>query len=144
MLQNLIDFSNTELGGILVGFLGIPIIMSPAYFNERKKGQLISALILGVAAGAYINSGFGVYETPLTMLMLFFAFKATSSWAYVGVGWITHAILDLVHHNIGTPLFDYYSMSSVGCAALDFVVGFWFLMGEKYLPSRKSLKTQAA
>jgi len=41
-------------------------------------------------------------------------------------------------------MFSYYDMSSLGCAVLDFVLGAWFLMGDKYLPRKKSLQIQAA
>jgi hypothetical protein len=144
ILQNFVDFCNTKLGGAIVGLFGVLPIMAPVYLNDTKKGQLISGVILGLAAGAYINNSLGVFELPLGMLILFFAYKATSSWTFVGIGWITHGILDVIHHNLGTPMFSYYDMSSLGCAVLDFVLGAWFLMGDKYLPRKKSLQIQAA
>jgi hypothetical protein len=136
-LQKLIAFSNTHFGGALIGLLGVPIIMAPVYLNDRKTGKLISGVILGLAAGAYINNSLAVYEMPLAMLMLFWAYKATSSWTFVGIGWITHAVVDIIHHSLGTPMFSYYDMSSLGCAVLDIILGIWFLMGEKYLPQKK-------
>ena len=93
---------------------------------EPTRHRLNPILVAGTA-GVYISGGFGVWELLYAALATPIAYRALSSYRFVGIGWLMHAGWDLPHHFWSKPIWPFLPTSSLGCAIFDSVIAIWFL-----------------
>ncbi|MEA5449069.1 DUF6010 family protein [Leptolyngbya sp. CCNP1308] len=89
----------------------------------RQKTQVV---IVAMAGGVYLIGSLGVWEVPLSLALLGFAYLGLTHYWGIGAAWLTHAGIDLLHHLNASPLVPTLPLSSVGCATLDMVLAIWF------------------
>jgi hypothetical protein len=77
-----------------------------------------------------------MWEIAFAALMVFVAYRALTSYTFVGIGWLLHTCWDIVHHIKGAPILPELSHSSLGCAICDPVIALWAFGGG---PSVQSL-----
>lgn len=108
--------------------VGIVAILLASLMREPRR-QGLMAVVLGVAAGAYLNGGFGFWEFPFTIAVAFCAYKGLQSYRFIGVGWVLHTVWDVLHHRAGLPMVSLIPTSSFECAVTDMILAAWFFAG---------------
>lgn len=93
--------------------------------------QRSMAAMVGLASIAYLgNSAFlWPVEFGLAALMLSLAGWGAFWYPVIGVARVVHGIIDLVHHEAGSPMFATVPLSSYGCAVYDPLMAMWFFAG---------------
>jgi len=91
--------------------------------------QMSQAIILGVAAGAYLNGGFGAWEFAGAIVVGYCAYRGLSRYAWLGIGWLVHTAWDIAHHVSDQPMISWLPTSAVDCAITDPIIAVWFLFG---------------
>lgn len=107
--------------------VGIVVIVFGSLIPEPTRQKLM-AIVLAGASGVYFSGGLGVYEYPLSMAILLFAFVGLRYYPAIGIGWLLHTFSDILHHNIGHPIISFVPTSSAGCAICDAVISLWFFL----------------
>jgi len=116
----LMDLVGPAIGGLI--FIGI---MS---FVPEPARQRFNAVFVAGAGAAYLNGGLAGWEFAYIGLATALAFKGLSSYRYIGIAWLSHAIWDVLHHLYATPIWPWMPTSSAGCAVFDAVIALWFLL----------------
>ncbi len=111
-----------------------PVIVSVIYIgimsllSDRTRLRL-SALVIAGAGSVYFGAGLGVWDTLFSLPMFWLAYRGLEDYRYVGVGWIFHAVWDLLHHFYGASILPFVPLSSFGCAICDSGLAIWYLLG---------------
>jgi hypothetical protein len=119
----------------------IPVLVGIAYvclnsFIPEPHRLRFNAIMVGGAGAAYLSSGgVGMWEIPFTALTTFVAYRALTSYAFVGIGWLLHTGWDVVHHLKGAPILPELAHSSLGCAICDPVIALWAFGGGRSVGS---------
>lgn len=116
----LFTVANIALGGLFV--LGVSLIREPL----RRQSMVV---LLVFAVGCYWQGGLGMLEYPFIILGLISAVAGMRWYPMIGVGWLVHTIVDMLHHQAGLPLLPSVPLSSLGCAVFDIVIAIWFFVG---------------
>lgn len=61
--------------------------------------------------------------------MTYCAYRGLESWTYIGIAWLLHTTLDVIHHLKGAPILPFAHTSSLGCAICDPVIAIWCFGG---------------
>lgn len=112
----------TAVGAICIA-LAFILVFSQVQEPYRQK---INALIIAGAGSIYWSSGFGVWEFPFAVPMLYCAYRGLTAYRYIGLGWLFHTFWDLAHHLYGNPIVPFAPDSSAGCAICDLILAIWF------------------
>ena len=96
---------------------------------KEPNRQHFSAIVLAGAGAAYLAGSFGIWEFAFCLPMAFIAFWGLKDYRFIGVGWILHAIWDLLHHLCGNPIIPFVPTSSLGCAICDPILAIWYFLG---------------
>jgi hypothetical protein len=121
----------------------IPVLVGVVYvflnsFIPEPHRLRFNAIMIAGAGAAYLSSGgVGMGELPFTAVMTFVAYRALTSYMFVGIGWLLHTGWDIVHHLKGTPILPELSHSSLGCAICDPVIALWAFAGGPSLTSSR-------
>jgi hypothetical protein len=121
---------------VLINLVAAPTFVALVSLVPQPWRQRSMAVVLFGASTSYLTGGLGLAEVPFALAI---AALAVAGWRYVpaiGVGWIVHAVSDLVHHTIGAPMVAVWPLSSFGCAVFDPLIAIWFLLDA---PSMKQL-----
>ena len=108
-----------------------PIIIACLYvllsslISEPSRRNFNAIMIAGAGA-AYLSGGFGVWEFVFTALVTFCAYRGLNSYRFIGIGWLLHAVWDVMHHFYGNPIVPFAPLSSAGCAITDTIIAIWF------------------
>jgi hypothetical protein len=105
------------------------VAIGPASLVREPKRQRLMAVVLGGAGGAYLNAGFGLWEFPFAIAVLFCAYRGLQSYTFIGIGWLLHTAWDLLHHWSGLPMLSLFPTSSFECGVCDVVLAGWFFVG---------------
>lgn len=107
---------------ILIGLASVTVISLVPEPGRRK----FNAILVGGAGAAYISSGaLGPWELLFTTAITFCAYKGLTSYRWIGVAWILHTVLDIIHNLLGRPILPFAPHSSFGCAICDPVIALW-------------------
>lgn len=98
-------------------------------FVAEPNRQLINAILVAGASGAYLNGGFGPYEFVFALSVLFCAYKGLTHYRFIGLGWLLHTGWDIAHHVTGHPMLSLLLTSSAECAITDTLLAAWFFAG---------------
>lgn len=98
-----------------------------AALAREPARQRIQAVIVAVAAGAYMNGGFGSWELAFSVLVAVCAYFGLSEYRWLALGWALHTCWDTAHHIAGRPMITWLPDSSFNCAVTDLVLAAWFL-----------------
>lgn len=93
--------------------------------NRRQ----VNAIIVGVAAGTYVNGGMGIWELGFALLVAGCAYQGLRAYRFIGIAWLLHTGWDIVHHFTGHPMIAWLPTSSGECAITDAVLAVWFFLG---------------
>ena len=108
-----------------------PILIGLAYVAlvslvPEPGRRTFNALFVAGAGAAYLSSGaLGPWELLFTAAITFCAYKGLTSYRWIGVAWLLHTILDIIHHLLGRPILPFAPHSSFGCAICDPVIALW-------------------
>jgi hypothetical protein len=103
---------------------GLYIVASSLIREPSRRS--FNAIMLGGAGAAYLRGGFGVWEFAFTAVVTLCAFKGLQSYRFIAIGWLLHAVWDVMHHFYGNPIVPFAPSSSAGCAITDAVIAIWF------------------
>jgi hypothetical protein len=117
--------AHNALTAVVVGVVAIVLV---SLLREPKR-QTLMAVVLGGAGGAYLNGGFGLWEFPFAIAVLFCAYNGLQSYRFIGVGWLLHTAWDVLHHRAGLPMLSLLPTSSFECAVTDMILAGWFFAG---------------
>lgn len=92
----------------------------------RRKTQ---AVIVALAAGVYLDGGFGAWELAFAVLVAFCALRGLESYRWIGVGWLAHTFWDIAHHASGMPMISWLPTSAFDCAVTDTLLVLWLFAG---------------
>jgi len=107
---------------IAFGGIGLSSLIKEPY------RRTIMAFVLAGAGAAYLSGGgLGKWEFA-GLAITCCAYKGLHSYRFIGLGWILHAVWDLVHHFYGNPLLPFMATSSAGCAITDAILAVWFFV----------------
>lgn len=115
------DFIGPALAAIL--FVAIMALV------PHPARRSFNAIFAAGAIGAYIGSGFGVWELIYPILATPVVYLGLRSYRAIGFAWLMHAAWDLPHHLIHRPIWPYMRTSSLGCIVFDSLIAVWFLAG---------------
>ena len=122
------------LAPILIG-LAFVAVMS---LTPEPTRRTLNALLVAGAGAAYLSSGaLGPWELLGATAVTFCAYRGLTSYRWIGVGWLLHTVLDVVHHLLGRPILPFSPHSSFGCAICDPVIALWCFAGG---PSLRQLR----
>lgn len=108
-----------------------PILIGLAYVAfislvPEPGRRTFNAVFVAGAGGAYLSSGaLGPWELVFTAAITFCAYKGLTSYRWIGVGWLLHTVLDIIHHLLDRPILAFAPHSSFGCAICDPVIALW-------------------
>lgn len=107
---------------ILIGLAFVAVISLVPEPGRRK----LNAIIVAGAGAAYLSSGaLGPWELLFTTAITFCAYKGLTSYRWIGVAWLLHTVLDIIHNALGRPILPFAPHSSFGCAICDPVIALW-------------------
>jgi hypothetical protein len=116
----------TIMAPILIG-LAYVALMSLVPEPTRRT---LNAIIVAGAGAAYLSSGaLGPGELLFTAAITFCAYQGLTSYRWIGVAWLLHTVLDVIHTLLGRPILPFAPHSSFGCAICDPVIAVWCLAG---------------
>ena len=109
---------------------GIAVIYMLIFSRVKEPDrQKINALIIAGAGAAYLRGGFGAAEFAFCGMMTVIAFKGTTNYRFIALGWLLHVIWDVLHHLYGNSIVPFDTASSAGCAVCDSILAVWFFFG---------------
>jgi hypothetical protein len=117
--------AHNALIAVVVALVAIAL----ASLVREPKRQRLMAIVLAGAGGAYLNAGFGLWEFPFAIAVLFCAYRGLQSYTFIGIGWLLHTAWDLLHHWSGLPMLSLFPTSSFECGVCDVVLAAWFFVG---------------
>lgn len=124
-------FGNIVAAGLFVLLVGL--VREPAR-------QRTMAVMAAVAGGLYFQGGLGLWELPLGLAVIVFAYKGLTAYWGIGMAWMLHAVSDLVHHLAGVPMVPTMPLSSFGCLIFDPLIALWFFAGAPSILSTGTLR----
>lgn len=119
---------NVGTAAVLITLLGL--IPEP----QRQRSN---AVVVAMASGLYLFGALGVWEIPLALATLAFAYKGLTAYWGIGAAWLMHTVNDIIHHAVGAPMVPELPLSSFGCAILDPLLAIWFFAGAPSLLRRQ-------
>lgn len=126
---------------ILIGLAYVAVISLVPEPGRRK----FNAILVAGAGAAYLSSGaLGPWELLFTTAITFCAYKGLTSYRWIGVAWLLHTVLDIVHNLLGKPILPFAPHSSFGCAICDPVIALWCLANGPSLRQLLSRRRSAA
>ena len=111
---------------ILAVAIAIAGILLSSLIKEPYRRTVMAFVLAGAGATYLSGGGFGKWEFA-GLAVTYCAYKGLNSYRFIALGWILHAISDLVHHYYGNPLLPFMPTSSAGCAITDTILAVWFL-----------------
>ena len=118
------------VSAVLIGILYVLVNSLIAEPHRRR----FNAIMVAGAGAAYLSSGaFGPWEIAFTAAVTYCAYRGLESWTYIGIAWLLHTALDVVHHMKGNPILPFAHSSSLGCAICDPVIAIWCFGGGRPL-----------
>jgi hypothetical protein len=102
------------------------LIMSLVREPQRRT---FNAVLIAGASGVYMSGGFGVWELVYPAVVTPVVYLGMSSYRFIGIAWLMHAMWDLPHHLWGRPIWPFMPTSSFGCVIFDTLIAIWFLAG---------------
>ena len=100
-------------------------ILASSLMREPNR-RSFNAIMIGGAGAAYLSGGFGVWEFAFTGVVTLCAYKGLQSYRFIAIGWLLHALWDVMHHFYGNPIVPFAPTSSAGCAITDALIAIWF------------------
>ena len=80
---------------------GIAVIYMLIFSRVKEPDrQKINALIIAGAGAAYLRGGFGAAEFAFCGMMTVIAFKGTTNYRFIALGWLLHVILGCVASSV--------------------------------------------
>lgn len=118
------------MSAVLIGALYV-LVNSLIGDAHRRR---FNAIMVAGAGAAYLSSGaFGPWEIAFTAAVTYCAYRGLESWTYLGIAWLLHTALDVLHHLRGAPILPFAHTSSLGCAICDPVIAIWCFGGGRRL-----------
>lgn len=112
------------LAPILIGLAYVAVVSSV----PEPRRRTFNALFVAGAGAAYLSSGaLGPWELVFTAAITFGAYRGLTSDRWIGIAWLLHTVLDVIHHLLGRPILPFVPHSSFGCALCDPVIALWYL-----------------
>lgn len=109
--------------------IGILYVLVNSLITEPHRRRFNAIMVAGAGA-AYLSSGaFGPWEIAFTAAVTYCAYRGLESWTYIGIAWLLHTALDVIHHIQGSPILPFAHTSSLGCAICDPVIAIWCFGG---------------
>ncbi|MCG3754470.1 hypothetical protein FKO37_28675 [Amycolatopsis sp. Poz14] len=109
--------------------IGIAYTLLNSFLAEPYRRRFNAIMVAGAGA-AYLSSGaFGPWELAFAAAVTYCAYRGLESWAFIGVAWLLHTTLDVLHHLKGAPILPFAHTSSLGCAICDPVIAIWCFTG---------------
>nr|WP_167493479.1 DUF6010 family protein [Amycolatopsis circi] len=109
--------------------VGVVYVLLNSFLAEPHRRRFNAIMVAGAGA-AYLSSGaFGPWELAFTAAVTYCAYRGLRSWAFIGVAWLLHTTLDVLHHLKGAPILPFAHTSSLGCAICDPVIAVWCFTG---------------
>ena len=128
----------TVVAPVLVGLVYVAL----ASLLPEPARQRVNALMLAGAGAAYISGGgLGLWELAFTTVVTVCAYRGSTNYTWLGVGWLLHTVWDVVHHLRGTPIIPELAHSSFGCAICDPVIAVWLFLGAPSVYGRAPART---
>ena len=107
--------------------VGIALVYITSFSLVKEPiRQRLNALVIAGAGAIYWSSGFGIWEFPFCLPMLYCAYRGLVNYRFIGIGWLLHTAWDLAHHLYGNPIVPFSPSSSAGCAVCDVLLALWF------------------
>ncbi len=110
---------------VAFGAIGLATLLQYLPLSRRQ----VNAVIVTLAAGAYLNGGMGVWEFPFAILVASCSYWGLNSYRFIGMAWLLHTGWDIVHHFAGYPMIAWLPTSSGECAITDAILAVWFFLG---------------
>ncbi|MBD2463025.1 hypothetical protein H6G89_18455 [Oscillatoria sp. FACHB-1407] len=123
----MIDFATASylwiaiVKAVLVALISI---VSASCMKEPGRQKLM-AIVLGLAAGVYLDGGFVFWEFPFAIAVVVCAYKGLHWYPAIGIGWLLHTGWDILHHAAHKPLIGFLPTSSLECAITDAILAAW-------------------
>ncbi|ONI81309.1 hypothetical protein ALI144C_22600 [Actinosynnema sp. ALI-1.44] len=109
--------------------IGILYVLANSLIAEPHRRRFNAIMVAGAGAAYLSSGGFGPWEIAFTAAVTYCAYRGLESWTYIGIAWLLHTALDVVHHIKGTPILPFAHTSSLGCAICDPVIAIWCFGG---------------
>jgi hypothetical protein len=110
------------------------VLLVPRLAPAERHAPL--AIVLAVAAGVYVNGGFGLWEMPVAVLAAGCAYRGLTSYRAIGLGWLVHTAWGLAHAAAGYPMLRWLPPSALECAVTDALLAIWLFAGAPDLTAR--------
>lgn len=110
---------------ILAVAIAIAGIILSSLIKEPYRRTVMAFVLAGAGAAYLSGGGLGKWEFA-GLAITYCSYKGLHSYRFIGLGWILHAVWDLVHHYYGNPLLPFMPTSSAGCAITDAILAVWF------------------
>jgi hypothetical protein len=121
---------------ILIGLLYVAVVS----LVPEPARRTFNAVFVAGAGAAYLSSGaLGPAELLFTTAITICAYKGLTSYRWIGVAWLLHTVLDVIHDGLGKPILPFAPHSSFGCAICDPVIALWCLANG---PSLRQLRAR--
>ena len=128
----------TVVAPVLVGLVHVAL----ASLLPEPARQRVNALMVAGAGAAYISGGgLGLWELAFATVVTVCAYRGSTNYTWLGVGWLLHTVWDVVHHLRGTPIIPELAHSSFGCAICDPVIAVWLFLGAPSVYGRVLTRT---
>lgn len=114
---------------VIGNLIAAPVFVIVVSLVPEPYRQVAMAALLTAAGTAYLRHGLGRLEWAIAAVIVACGLLGFVGYAAIGVGWLLHAVADVVHHLIDRPMFARMPMSSFGCAVFDPLIAIWFLLG---------------
>ena len=111
---------------ILVAILFIEL---SSLIREPARRNFMAIMLAGAGAAYLSGGGLGAWEFAFTASLAYCSYQGLASYRYIGIGWLLHAVWDVVHHLYGHPIIPFSATSSLGCAICDPVIAMWCFAG---------------
>lgn len=109
--------------------IGICYVLVNSVIGESHRRRFNAIMVAGAGAAYLSSGGFGPWEIGFTAVITYCAYRGLESWTYIGIAWLLHTALDVVHYIKGTPILPFAHSSSLGCAICDPVIAIWCFGG---------------
>jgi hypothetical protein len=109
--------------------IGLAYVLLSSLIREPHRRRFNAVFLAGAGAAYLSGGGLGPWEIPFTAAMTYVAYRALTSWTFLGIGWLLHTAWDVVHTLTGHPILPFAQHSSFGCAICDPVIALWAFTG---------------